>query len=182
MDVWQAIEKRRSIRKFARPATEEQLRKIILAGTKAPSAGNRQAWEFVMVDDPNAIEQIAEIKYQQNRMLAPKEGSTREDVEKSALRQKESFSNSSIVVACNKIGEAPSVWLAVENMCLAAVAEGLGSVITGYWGEHQKKVERIIGVPEGYELAGIVKIGVPGEDPSEPQKRPEYSWLHKDRF
>jgi len=46
MDVYEAIEKRRTIRIYKNPASEEQLRKIILAGTKAPSAVNRRPWEF----------------------------------------------------------------------------------------------------------------------------------------
>ena len=42
MDLYEAIEKRRTVRKFKSPATEEQLKKIISAGVKAPSAGNKQ--------------------------------------------------------------------------------------------------------------------------------------------
>ena len=45
MDVYEVIEKRRTIRIYKNPASEEQLQKIILAGTKAPSAVNRQPWE-----------------------------------------------------------------------------------------------------------------------------------------
>ncbi len=59
MELYEAIEKRRSIRIFSKPATEEQLRKIILTGIKAPSGGNRQGWEFVIVDDAKLVEQIA---------------------------------------------------------------------------------------------------------------------------
>jgi nitroreductase len=182
MDVWEAIEKRRSIRRFAGPATEEQLRKIILAGTRAPSGGNRQGWEFVIVDDPRSIEQIAENKYQQNRKVPPGAGQTSEDVERGARRQRESFANASIVVVCNKVGEAASAWLAVQNMCLAAVAERLGTCITGFGGEHKHSVEEIVGVPKGYEMAAVVKVGIPAEGPSPPQRRPELSWLHKNRF
>ena len=82
----------------------------------------------------------------------------------------------------NKVGESPSAWLCIENMCLAAFAEGLGSVITGFWEEYEEKVERTIGIPEGYELTGVVKVGVPAEEGSTPQKRPEFSWLHRNRF
>jgi nitroreductase len=47
MDVHEAIEKRRTIRTFKKEAAEEQLRRIILVGSKAPSGGNRQPWEFI---------------------------------------------------------------------------------------------------------------------------------------
>jgi len=71
MDVYEAIEKRRTIRIFKQGASEEQLKKITLAGTKAPSAGNCQPWEFIIVDDQKIIDQLAELKYQQNRRLSP---------------------------------------------------------------------------------------------------------------
>jgi nitroreductase len=182
MDIWEAIDRRRTVRRYAGPATEAQLRKIILAGTKAPSGGNRQGWEFVIVDDPQLVAQIAENKYQQNRKSPPGPGQTAEDVEKGALRQKESFAGASVVVVCNKAGESMNAWLAVENICLAAVAEGLGTMITGFGGEHKRAVEQLLAVPDGYEMTTLVKVGVPAESPSPPQKRPEHSWLHRNRF
>ena len=58
MDVYEAIEKRRTLRLFKQGVSEEQLRKIILAGIKAPSRSNVQPWEFIVIDDSSIIEQI----------------------------------------------------------------------------------------------------------------------------
>jgi nitroreductase len=44
MDVYEAIAKRRTIRSFTEPATEEALKRIIMAGTMAASPLNFQAW------------------------------------------------------------------------------------------------------------------------------------------
>lgn len=182
MDVYEAIEKRRSIRIFKEGVSEEQLRKIILAGTKAPSAGNRQPWEFIIIEDRKIIDQLAELKYQQNRRIAPREGETQDDVEKKALYQKRSFENATAVAICNQSGQSASSWLCIENMSLAAVADGLGSVIALYWEKYQEEAEKILGIPEGYELTCLLKFGVPGEKSVAPQRRPEFSWLHKNRF
>ena len=81
MDVYEAIEKRRTIRVYREKATEEQLRRLLLAGTKAPSGGNRQPWEFIIIDDQKIIDQLAEIKYQLNRQFTPQEGETQKDVD-----------------------------------------------------------------------------------------------------
>ena len=59
MDVYEAIEKRRTIRIFKKGATEAQLKKIILAGSKAPSGGGSQPWEFIIIDDQKIIDQLA---------------------------------------------------------------------------------------------------------------------------
>ena len=189
MDLYEAIEKRRSIRVCRGPATEEQLRKIILAGTKAPSAVNRQPWEFVIVEDQRIIDALADLKYQLNRKQDPDRGEMSDEKrEKAALRQKKYFKNASIVAVCNEVEWERSVWLCIENMSLAAVAEGLGSCIVLFWGEEKKKAQELLGLPENYELTALFKVGVPGEKGFARDKNPwaprrtEYSWLHKNRF
>jgi len=189
MDFYEAIEKRRSIRVCKQGATEEQLRKIILAGTKAPSAVNRQPWEFIIVDDQKIIDQLAELKYQLNKKEDPDRGNmTDQEREKGALRQKTYFRNTSIIAVCNEVEWERSVWLSIGNMSLSAVAEGLGSCIVLLWGEEKEKAEELLGLSEKYELTALLKIGVPGEkgfsrdkNPSAP-RRPEFSWLHKNRL
>ena len=84
MDVYEAIEKRRTIRIFKKGAAEDQLRRIVLAGTKAPSGGNRQSWEFILIDEREIIDQLAEIKYQLNRKFSPGPGESQKDVEERA--------------------------------------------------------------------------------------------------
>ena len=182
MDVYEAIEKRRTIRIFKKGATEEQLRKIILAGSKAPSGGGSQAWEFIIIDDPKIIDQLAELKYQLNRTFTPGAGETQKDVDDRAMNQKKWFQNSSVVAVCTKSGQSVSGWLAVENISLAAVAEGLGSNIISYWGDGKKEVEKIIGLPTDFELTCVLKVGVPGEEGAPRKRRPESSWLHKNKF
>jgi nitroreductase len=182
MDVYEAIEKRRTIRIFKKGATEEQLRKIILAGSKAPSGGGSQAWEFIVIDDPKIIDQLAELKFQMNKKFPPGAGETQKDVDDRALNQKKWFKNSSIVAICTTSGQSVSGWLAVENMSLSAVADGLGSNIIAYGGDTKKEVEKVLGLPINYELTCVLKVGVPGEEGTPRKRRPESSWLHKNKF
>ena len=182
MDVYEAIEKRRTIRIFKKGATEAQLKKIILAGSKAPSGGGSQPWEFIIVDDQKIIDQLAELKYQMNKKFAPGAGETQKEVDARALNQKKWFQNSSIVAICTTSGQSISGWLAVENMSLAAVADSLGSNIIMYMGDTKKEVEKVLGLPVGYELTCLLKVGVPGEEGAPRKWRPESSWLHKNKF
>jgi nitroreductase len=182
MDIYGAMEKRRTIRIFKKRATEEQLRKVILAGSKAPSAGNRQSWEFIMIDDLEIIDQLGEIKYQLNKKFSPGPGETQKEVEERALNQKKWFQNASVIAVCTRSGDVGTGWLAVENMSLAVVAEGLGSNIITYWDEGKKEVEKILGLREDYELTCVLKIGVAEVEVTPPKRRPEFSWLHKNKF
>jgi nitroreductase len=189
MDLYEAIERRRTIRVFREGATPEQLRKILLAGTKAPSAVNRQPWEFVVVEDQEIIDQLAGIKYDQTKKNPPER--VKGDpaaVEKLAQAQKDSFRNASIVAVCHLVDWERSVWMCMENLSLAAVAEGLGSGIVLYWGEGQKEAGKVLNLPKDYEVTAVLKIGVPGDEghprdrnPYAP-RRPEFSWLHMNRF
>jgi len=188
MDLYEAIEKRRTIRVYKEGATEDQLRRIILAGTKAPSAVNSQPWEFIIVEDQSIIDQLAEMKYELTLQRPASNAEERKKIQKIAVAQKESFRNASIVAVCNRVEWERSVWLCIENISLAAVAEGLGSGIVLYWDEERAMAGELLGLPGDYELTAVLKIGVPGEEgysrvenPYE-SRRPDFSWLHRDRY
>jgi nitroreductase len=177
MELYEAITKRRTVRGFTEPASEGALRRIILAGSMAASPMNSQPWEFIMIDDPQLIEQIGEHKYQQNQKAFP--GPT-------ALAQKNNYKKSSAVAVCYKKGYGSrwAAWMGIQNMYLAATAEGLGIVPSELWGENQIAVEKLLGLPEDYKLAALVLIGRQKGYPKIPKvkRRPEWSWLHLNRF
>ena len=183
MELYQAIEQRRTIRKFQGPATEDQLKRILTAGTQAPSGMNKQNWEFVLVDDPGIIDQIGQIKYVHNRGKATGE-EVPDEQEKMALKQKDSFKNASlIVVYCNReLADAAGPWLCIENMSLAAVAEGLGSRIARFSGDAIGQINAILHPPQQMELVAAFSVGLPAEEPAPRKLRPEGSWLHRNRF
>ncbi len=182
MDLYEAIEKRRTTRIFKQGATEAQLRKLLAAGAKAPSSSNRQSWEFILVEERKLVDQIAELKYQLNRKFSPGPGESQKEVEARALNQKKWFANASVVAVCTRGGDVASAWLAVENISLAAVADGLGSGIIAFGGEEKKAVETLLGLPAGVELTCVLKLGVPEVAGTKPTMRPEFSWLHKNTF
>ncbi|MHB8770057.1 MAG: nitroreductase family protein [Syntrophales bacterium] len=183
MELYQAIEKRRTIRKFKGAATEAQLSRIIAAGTQAPSGMNKQNWEFVLVDDPAISEAIGQIKYVMNRGKAAGE-EVPEAQEKGAVRQKDSFKNATLlVVYCNKeLADSVGPWLCIENISLAAVAEGLGSRIARLGGDAAAQVNKLLNAPAAMELVAALSIGIPDEEAAPRTLRPEGSWLHTNRF
>jgi nitroreductase len=188
MDLYEAIEKRRTIRVFKSPTTEDQLKRIILAGTKASSAMNSQPWEFVIVEDQSTINNLADLKYKLTLKLGSASGADPDSFKQRAYGQRESFKNASIVAVFHRKGQDASNWLAIENISLAAVAEGLGSGITFYAPEERSIITELLGFSGDYDLTAVLKIGVPGEEgfdrehnPNGP-RRPEFSWLHRNKF
>jgi nitroreductase len=182
MELNEAIETRRTIRIFKAGVTEAQLRKLLAMGAKAPSTRNKQSWEFVWVTEQQLVDQIAELKYQYNRKFPPGPGESQQEVEERALNQKRWFAHASVVAVCTQGGDVASAWLAVENISLAAIADGLGSGIIGMGGMEKKAVETLLGLPAGYEMVCILKLGVPAGPVTKPPMRPDFSWLHTNTF
>jgi nitroreductase len=211
MDVYGAIERRKTIRKFKQGISEDQLRKLLLAGVMAPSGSNVQPWEFIIIDDAKLIKQIAEQKYWQtikmriDQMVLDNPGII-EKISEQTLKplalqrimeeQKNNYLKSTVIAVCNKkghgIGRKPwmnieniaSTWMCIENIALAATADGLAVQISILREEYKIAVEKLLGIPEEYELATMLLIGVNGERPGERRGglRPVFSWLHKNRF
>ncbi|MFH1952774.1 MAG: nitroreductase family protein [Pseudomonadota bacterium] len=183
MDVYDAIERRRTIRKLKGPATQEQLLRIIGAATKSPSSGNKQNWEFIIVDDPEVMKKVSEIKYILNRGRPLGEQVTEKE-EKAAQRQRNSFFDASLVMVYHnqKLADAAGVWCCIQNMLLAAVAEGLGTRIARFRGQAVNDINTLMHAPEGMELVAAISIGISAEEPGPRKLRPEGSWLHRNRF
>lgn len=158
MDIYEAIARRRSVRKYKKGEAlpRETLERLVDAGAKAPSGGNQQGWVFVAVDDPAVKAEIAEYaKY--GRHIGD--------------------AGACIAIFCNRqalcIVEDCSA--AAENIMLAAAAEGLGTCwVNSYHIGHAKEVERLLGCPPTHELVVLLAVGVPaGETPAPGKKRLE---------
>jgi nitroreductase len=161
MDLFEAIFDRRSVRKFLeKPVEEEKVLKILDAARWAPSAGNTQDWEFIVVRDKMKRFQLSE----------------------AALGQYWIANAQVIIIVCSKtsklmriygdIGESTysvmDVILASQNMLLAAHALGLGAcfIPTIDFGS----VKRILGIPDSVRVYAIIPIGYAAEKPNAPHR------------
>jgi nitroreductase len=147
MDVFEAITARRSIRKYkSEPVREEQLGKILEAARLAPSAGNRQPWRFLVVQEKNRKAQVAVVANNQ-----------------SFLRDA-----GAIVVAAVDPEISPKwyekdVMIALEHMVLAATALDLGTCWIGAFDEGELK--RLLKIPEKHRVVALLPIGSADEKP-----------------
>lgn len=142
MDVSEAISARRSIRRFKdTPLADEVVEKILQSGTLAPSGKNRQPWRFYVVSGgPKKAEMVSILRAALQRMAA--EGHNMRWPEHSV----DIIERAPVTVfVCNPEGQRPwfahandqaimqvvdtqSVGASIQNMLLAAQAEGVGSL------------------------------------------------------
>ena len=170
MEFIDLARKRRSIRKYkSDPVPDDALRKVLEGVRWAPSWANTQCWEVILVKDPKAKSEILRAVPETNRAH-------------SAMTEAPI-----ILVLCGKkavsgySGGKPATpkgdWLmfdtglAMQNLCLAAHAVGLGTVIVGFF-DH-KKAEEILSLPESVEFVAMTPLGYPAAEGS-PRKRKEF--------
>jgi nitroreductase len=188
MDLWETIEKRRTIRKFSAPPTEEQLDRLLEAGAKAPSAGNRQAWFVIIINAPGTREKLGEIKKTLNATFTPDTETGRAMLQ----MQKDVFNNSTSLMFYTYAPEPDdphrydmgSAWLFVENLCLAAVSEGLGTQLFAYWDDAEEEVNRVLGVPDKYKQVIGVNVGIPDPAfrPATKVLKSKSKWIFREKW
>jgi nitroreductase len=145
MDVFEAIQERRSIRTYQnKPVEREKLEKILEAGRLAPSAKNIEPWHFIAVTDP-----------EKRKVLSG--GTWAKFLSQSPL----------VIVACGDKKASPDwyaidVALAMENMVLVATSLGLGTCCVGSFKE--KEVKTVLKIPENFEVLIMLAVGYPGND------------------
>ncbi len=152
--AYQNILSRTSIRNFTDQAVSEDLKTALLqAGMAAPSGVNKQPWEFILIDDPKILRQLADsLPYAKMTALAPM----------------------AIVVCGNSDrfldGDDSTLWVqdvsaASENILLAAHAFGLGAVWTCLY-PHSDRIEaasRILNLPDSIVPFNLIPVGYPSK-------------------
>ena len=146
------IFKRRSIRKFTdQPVEIEKLTLLLQAGMAAPSAMNNQPWEFIVVTHPDQLEKIRKGfifgKYNAPAAIV---------VCKNSKKQKRAAVERFWVQDCSA---------AVENILIAAVSLGLGTVWLGVYPitKMSRVVTEIFSLPEHVAPLAVIYVGYPDE-------------------
>jgi len=160
MDVLDAIKKRRSIRKFLDvPVEWDKVVNILEAGRYAPSAGNLQAWKFVVINEQVNKEKVAEACLQQLWVAeAPMMIAIVSNPEKHEQHYGKAGKNY-IIQDCA---------MAAENMILASTAQGLASCFVSAFDESMMR--RALKLPDRARPEGIVVVGYPDEEVPVPPK------------
>jgi nitroreductase len=173
MDVLEAIRKRRSVRAFKTdPIPSDALDAIIESALWAPSAGNLQARDFIIVKDRQVKGLLSQAALGQSFIEeAPVNIIVCANQERSARRYGERGRR----LYCIQDASA-----AIQNILLAAHALGIGSCWVGAFDEG--RVARVLGLPEYLVPVAIIPIGYPAESPSAPRRMMRRECVHYERY
>ena len=148
-ELIQGIYARRSLRKYTdEPVSSEHLRTLLEAAMAAPSAGNQKPWHFIVIDDREMLNELAE-GHRYGKML---------------------FEALLCIAVCGDTAVSGAYWVqdcsaATENLLLAAEGLGLGAVWLGVHptAERVSAVSQALGIPEGIVPLNLISIGHPAE-------------------
>ena len=155
MNVLEAIEKRRSIRRFSpQPIEKNMLYELVMGARLAPQAANIQPLQYMIVH--------------QKQLLEPVFACTRWAGYLKDYAPKPGFRPTAyIVVLINedlkKNGNDTDAGAAIENMLLLAVEKGLGSCWIGSL--DRKQLTKLLGVPEACKIHSLIALGYTAENP-----------------
>ena len=171
METWDAIRARRNVRSYQeRAIAPEDLDRILEAARRTPSAGNQQAWDFVVCTDREQLAQLAKVWRSGGHVAR---------------------SAATIALVAPNPDDARSRDLiqydlgqATMSIMLAAADLGIGSAHSAV--SDQELARRLLGFPEDRFCAWLVTLGTPADRPlrpiARPNRRPFTEVVHRGRW
>jgi nitroreductase len=169
MDTLDAIFTRRSIRKYTdRAVPDELVLQLLRAAMAAPSAGNEQAWQFIVIRDRALLDAIPKF-HPYAAMLK--------------------YASVAVLVCGDlTLEKYKGYWVqdcsaATQNLLLAATAQGLGAVWTGVYPMEDRVagMRRLLNLPEHVVPLSLVPLGFPAEQQGRAD-RFDQARIHHDRW
>jgi nitroreductase len=187
------VARQRACRTFSdAPVSDDTLARLLAAATFAPSAENKQPWEFVVVRDRGLRARIGDLTRraweEHGRTFSEPRLSPRmlADVDHGATRGVAAAPVNVVVCADTQRGleatVASSIFPAVQNLLLAATAVGLGSALTTITTGFRRELQDLLGLPEHVWPVAVVPLGHPARALGPPRREPFAAHTHRDRY
>jgi nitroreductase len=200
----------RSIRRFTGdPVPDDVLHRVLQAAVWAPSGGNRQPWRMVVVRDTELKRSLGAIYAEEWATYVDFNMKNVEGADESVrsrvaaglavgTRMADTLHEIPVVVLFvhdpsllyvtdDKLGRTPvvggaSLYPAVQNLLLAARAEGLGGVLTTLISRSEPRVQELLGIPQKWGVHAMVPLGWPRGSHGPLTRRPVDEMVHWDRW
>ncbi|MDD5778731.1 MAG: nitroreductase family protein [Candidatus Thermoplasmatota archaeon] len=159
MDVMDAIRHRFSVRRYQdKDIPREVLEEVLEAARLAPSAKNRQEWQFVVVTDP------------EKKMRLSQAAKGQSFVAQAPAVIAGVATETGYVMTCGVPAAHVDLAIAMEHVALAAVEHGLGTCWIGAF--YQEQAREILDLPPEWKVVALMPIGYPAVEAPEKRRRP----------
>ena len=164
------VQNRQSDRAFdaSRPVEQEKLMRIIEAGRLAPSACNAQPWHFIVVDDPEIKNKVADAA--SSKILGLNHFTKQAPIHIVIVEESVNLSSGFGGWVKDKYFAHVDIGIVASYITLAAEAEGLGSCILGWFNE--EKMKKVLNIPSKRRVLLDIVIGYSTQDKKEKKRKP----------
>lgn len=190
MEFFEVVEKRRTIRDFENESmSTEMLEKIINAGLQAPTNDHMRDWHYIVIRDKSITMKLLDIipkgisEEDMNQLILDwgLSDSEQQSCYKDAVpKQHKMLMDASAVIIpllkqktdilhpenVSHLNGFASIWCSIENIFLAATAEGYGCNLRVPLGNEAEYAREVIGFPDDYFMPCFIGIGKPKNDAS----------------
>jgi nitroreductase len=192
-DFFSVVARQRACRSFSTDEVDDQtIGRILTAATFAPSAENKQPWEFVVVRNEETRAAIGDLSRRawDERGRAFSEGRLTPkmlaDVDQGATG---GVANAPVnIVVCADVDRGleatipSSIFPAVQNLLLAATAGGLGTALTTITAGFRAEMQAILSLPDHVWPIALVPLGHPARPLGPPKRAPFTERTHRERY
>lgn len=168
-EFYDLVNHRQSTRAFdaSRTVDRETIARILEAGRMSPSACNAQPWHFIVVDEPELKNKVADAA--SARLLGMNHFTKQAPVHIVVVEEKVNLSSGIGGLVKDKHFAFLDIGIATAHICLAAEAEGLGSCILGWFAE--SKMKKLLNIPDNKRVVLDIVIGYPAQPLREKKRK-----------
>ena len=179
MDAIDAIQRRTSVRRFRPdPVSREMVQRLLECAVRAPNHKLTEPWRFVVLTGA-ARDRYAEARAA-HRLGRYADPGSAEALEAADKQRREASCTPVFIAALVAVSDDETrreedyaaVMLGIANLMIAAEAMGLGTYLRTGGFMQEPQVTRLVSLPEGYRIAGILSLGYPEEIKAPRRRRP----------
>ena len=160
MEFYDVVTARRSVRQFTDEGiTEETLKRIIEAGYSAPANDHFRDWHYIVITDKEIMKQAVN--------GVPKNLSVRDVDDMTFISDPKKKSDILHPSSLSDLNCYASIWCSIENIWLAATAEGYGCNVRIPLGNEEQTAREALGFPDHFMIPCFIGIGHPRADAAE---------------
>lgn len=161
MSFLDLAKKRYSVRNYQKtPVPQDELNRCIEAVRLAPSACNSQPWKFIIVDDPELVNDVAKTAFE--GILDFNHFAFQAPVLVLIVSERQKMFAKFTGVVKRKNFSQMDVGIAAEHFCLQAAEQGLGTCMLGWFNE--RRVKAMLSIPKLKRVELIIAAGYSADD------------------
>lgn len=162
------VQMRQSVRGYLpRTVEPEKIERCLEAARLAPSACNAQPWTFIVVDDPDVKNQLADATA--DRWLPLNHWTKQAPIHVVVVVERTNITARIGAKVKNRDFSWMDVGIAAEHFCLQAAAQGLGTCMLGWFKE--ERVRHLLHIPTSKRVGLIITLGYPEVEGTRPKIR-----------